>query len=309
MKLHEKIYMLRTEKNLSQGDLAEILDVSRQSVSKWETGASVPDLDKLIKMSDLFGVSIDYLVREEMTENEQKTAENDQKTEEKGENSQNVVVIKESLPMRKLVGVLLFAGAVISLFFAWPLAVFLAVLGGVCFAFKKHTLLWCAWVISFCTDIVLAHDTVIGRDMLFSAVAYSEFGVRMMIPWGYFLLLVALIAWTVFTFREVRFEFTKRKTVSLILDWIVFLAVIPFFDFVVSYVCEEKARALMESVGGDFVGSESYEAWAAWTGFAFEFGWICEWIQIIGLPILLILTIAFFRDRCEKKERVSDETT
>ncbi len=96
MKLHEKIYTLRTEKKLSQGDLAEILDVSRQSVSKWETGASVPDLDKLIKMSDLFGVSIDYLVREEMTENEQKTAENDQKTEEKGENSQNVVSIEES---------------------------------------------------------------------------------------------------------------------------------------------------------------------------------------------------------------------
>ena len=48
MKLHEKIYTLRTAKNLSQGDLAEILDVSRQSVSKWETGASIPDLDKLI---------------------------------------------------------------------------------------------------------------------------------------------------------------------------------------------------------------------------------------------------------------------
>ena len=40
MKLYEKIYMLRTEKNLSQGDLAEMLDVSRQSVSKWETGVS-----------------------------------------------------------------------------------------------------------------------------------------------------------------------------------------------------------------------------------------------------------------------------
>ena len=48
MKLHEKIYHLRTEKKLSQGDLAEILGVSRQSVSKWETGASVPDLDKLV---------------------------------------------------------------------------------------------------------------------------------------------------------------------------------------------------------------------------------------------------------------------
>lgn len=46
------------EKRLSQGDLAEVLEVSRQSVSKWETDSSVPDLDKLIKLSQLFGVTL-----------------------------------------------------------------------------------------------------------------------------------------------------------------------------------------------------------------------------------------------------------
>lgn len=65
MTLAEKILHLRTTQNLSQGDLAEQLEVSRQSVSKWETGQSVPDLDKIIKLADLFGVSIDELVREE----------------------------------------------------------------------------------------------------------------------------------------------------------------------------------------------------------------------------------------------------
>ena len=64
MTLSEKILKLRTARNLSQGDLAEALDVSRQSVSKWETGQSVPDLDKIIKLADLFGVSVDELVRE-----------------------------------------------------------------------------------------------------------------------------------------------------------------------------------------------------------------------------------------------------
>lgn len=63
MTLGERICQFRTAKNLSQGDLAEALDVSRQSVSKWETGTSVPELDKLVKMSDLFGVSLDELVR------------------------------------------------------------------------------------------------------------------------------------------------------------------------------------------------------------------------------------------------------
>ena len=64
MTLSEKILRLRTQKGLSQLELAEQLGVSRQSVSKWETGQSVPDLDKLIKLSDLFGVTVDELVRE-----------------------------------------------------------------------------------------------------------------------------------------------------------------------------------------------------------------------------------------------------
>lgn len=62
MNLSENIYRYRGERNWSQSDLAEALDVSRQSVSKWENGTSVPDLDKLIKMRELFGVSIDDLV-------------------------------------------------------------------------------------------------------------------------------------------------------------------------------------------------------------------------------------------------------
>jgi len=66
MTLAEKILKLRTARGLSQGDLAEALEVSRQSVSKWETGQSVPDLDKIIKLADMFGVSVDELVREEI---------------------------------------------------------------------------------------------------------------------------------------------------------------------------------------------------------------------------------------------------
>lgn len=65
MTLAEKITILRGERKLSQGDLAEKLDVSRQSVSKWETGQAVPELEKIIKLADLFGVSVDELVREE----------------------------------------------------------------------------------------------------------------------------------------------------------------------------------------------------------------------------------------------------
>ena len=62
MNLGENIYNLRVEKNLSQGGLADALEVSRQSVSKWENNSAVPELDKLVKMADIFGVTLDELV-------------------------------------------------------------------------------------------------------------------------------------------------------------------------------------------------------------------------------------------------------
>ena len=62
MNLGENIYRLRSEHNMSQGDLADALDVSRQSVSKWENNSAVPELDKLIKMAQIFGITLDEMV-------------------------------------------------------------------------------------------------------------------------------------------------------------------------------------------------------------------------------------------------------
>ena len=61
----EKLVLLRKQNELSQEQLAEQLGVSRQAVSKWESGASVPDLDKMVRLSELFGVSLDYLVKDD----------------------------------------------------------------------------------------------------------------------------------------------------------------------------------------------------------------------------------------------------
>ena len=63
MTMGERLTALRREKGMSQDALAEALGVSRQSVSKWETDASIPDLDKLVRLSDLFEVTLDELVR------------------------------------------------------------------------------------------------------------------------------------------------------------------------------------------------------------------------------------------------------
>ncbi len=65
MPLADKIIELRKKQGWSQIDLADRLDVSRQSVSKWEMAQAVPELDKILKMSELFAVTTDYLLKDE----------------------------------------------------------------------------------------------------------------------------------------------------------------------------------------------------------------------------------------------------
>ena len=65
MVFHEKLFELRKKERLSQEELAEKVDVSRQSVSKWESGQSTPEMDKLILLSNIFNISIDELVGKE----------------------------------------------------------------------------------------------------------------------------------------------------------------------------------------------------------------------------------------------------
>ncbi len=68
MTLGEKIAKQRKELNFTQEQLAEILGVSRQSVSKWESDIAFPETEKLIEMGKLFDCSMDYLLKEEITE-------------------------------------------------------------------------------------------------------------------------------------------------------------------------------------------------------------------------------------------------
>lgn len=66
----DKLIQLRKKSGWSQEDLAEQMNVTRQSVSKWESAQSIPDLDKLVRLSEIFGVSLDYLLKDEMEEAE-----------------------------------------------------------------------------------------------------------------------------------------------------------------------------------------------------------------------------------------------
>lgn len=73
----DKLILLRKKAGWSQEELAEQMDITRQSVSKWEGAQSVPDLEKMIRLSELFGVSTDYLLKDEIEEAEQLNSSND----------------------------------------------------------------------------------------------------------------------------------------------------------------------------------------------------------------------------------------
>ena len=68
MTLGEKIAKQRKELNYTQEQLADILSVSRQSISKWESDIAYPETDKLIELGKLFDCSMDYLLKEDVTE-------------------------------------------------------------------------------------------------------------------------------------------------------------------------------------------------------------------------------------------------
>lgn len=65
MNFAEKLKLLRKERNITQEELAELLSVSRQAVSKWESGTGYPETEKLLIISKGLNVSLDYLLLDE----------------------------------------------------------------------------------------------------------------------------------------------------------------------------------------------------------------------------------------------------
>lgn len=82
MTLHTKLVSLRKQKGLTQLDLATRLNVSRQAVSRWESGLAVPSTDNLKVLSNLYGVSLDYLLNDDAGNPHTKAQEQTQGPEE-----------------------------------------------------------------------------------------------------------------------------------------------------------------------------------------------------------------------------------
>ncbi len=196
MNLGGKILEMRTKSNMSQGDLADVLKVSRQSVSKWETNSSTPELDKLLKMSEIFKISIDELVRgdkEEFGDESKDRINNDQ---------------APRIETRKLVGVgLLGTGAIIfvllfvlgDILTALVLSSPFLITGLICLIVRKHTALWNGWGLYLMTYFYLTYTTGIRPWWIFHISLY-QYGstAHLVITWLMAIMLVVLI---VSTFR------------------------------------------------------------------------------------------------------------
>lgn len=148
MALSETIYRLRTEHGLSQGDLAAELDVSRQSISKWEAGSSVPELDKLVAMSRHFGVTLDELVlgvaQSDGAEGVE-APEPEAKPVERGRSITQTIVGAVLLAVGALAFFLvtLLGGVLTGLVLALPFLL----CGVICLAVRRGAGLWCAWLL------------------------------------------------------------------------------------------------------------------------------------------------------------------
>lgn len=100
----ERLLQLRNKKGMTQEDLAEYLNVSRQSVSKWELNKTLPDVEKLMQLSDLYEVTLDYLVKgvEETVDEDEETSgsEADEKTKNDVEDTSDSEAWKNTLSIQ-----------------------------------------------------------------------------------------------------------------------------------------------------------------------------------------------------------------
>ncbi len=198
MCLAENIYRFRTEQNMSQMDLADALEVSRQSVSKWETGAAVPELDKLIKMCDLFQVTLDVLVGRSSPAPTTPTPS-------------TVSGIASISPQQIIGATLLICSFILSVILTLTngilsgllLPIPLVVCGIICFICSRRAGLWCSWVM-FLPLLLIPLKQFIRPDIAMLINLFTR---------------IPLLFFTVLSFRNEKLDSTKPITAFLGIGW------------------------------------------------------------------------------------------
>lgn len=205
MTLGQKIFELRNKQKMSQGDLAEKLNVSRQSISKWETDASVPELDKLIMLSDLFNITMDELVRDELPEKD-----TDEKKASTEKSSPETVVVNKQMSTQKIIGFILLGAGIICLpllFLIGPTALIFSAafvfFSLICFFIKKHAGLIIAWILTVAALIFFPTCTSVNIFFfLYGNLYYGIFTLQTFVAVCLWIWIISLIIYTVKTIKN-----------------------------------------------------------------------------------------------------------
>ncbi len=231
MTLGERICALRTERGLSQEDLAQLLQVSRQSVSKWETDASLPELDKLLGLSKVFNLTLDELVKGPQSVAEPPQAPPKQPPAKPPINpAQRIAGAVLTGLGAVLYALLLLLGGDFLLSLTW--AGVLLFPGLLCLLVRRRAGLWSAWAVWLCIELYLRLGTGLNWSVILLTFRWTQQMnyTRLLIGWVMALVPVALIARTVWSFRRAPYppkpliRFTQLEvhpTFSLAIDWLV----------------------------------------------------------------------------------------
>ena len=203
--LGQRIAAYRTRVHLSQDSLAELLEVSRQSVSKWETDASTPELSKLVRLSQVFGVSLDELVLGEAAgkADEGEIAAGERTVDAAARDTEAVAEALRS-HRQKIAGIVLLAVGGVACFLQiglliliWPLLL----LGLLCLTAKRVTGLGIGWLLWLSVVAMVYGYTSVNLFMVFHKEAYGVLSVPVAIAWALWLWLAVLMAVSVRRFR------------------------------------------------------------------------------------------------------------
>ena len=285
MTLGESITRLRTQKGWSQGDLADALDVSRQSISKWETDTSVPELEKLLRLSELFGVTLDALVRGEQAETQTENAAHAAPPQSAPTSPAPAVshtrtvagVILLCFGAAVFLLFLLLGGGLAGLFYAAPFLLCALV----CFTAKRHVGLWCGWAVFISLDLYLRYATGLSWSQVFLTFRWEASWnyVRLAVAWAQFLGMLAMLLCTLRAYRALRLPATKKRLDLLAGGWVIALAALPLL---MDYVILPPLRELWPS------GSRVFSL-------AFPVSLLYSYARLALITVLLVRSSAVWR--------------
>lgn len=209
----ERLYEIRKKRNLSQGELADKLDVSRQTVSKWENNMCLPEVEKLMQLSEVLGVTTDYILKgitAKETAKEKETVyvyvkEPTGEAEEKKRTSRRNAGIVLLLVGGLATVALLVIGQLIPAILTGAVC-----LVGIILAFgEKHLILATAWTVYIVTMCCLSPFSVLSPIVVFLPEFYDwDDAMYLIIPYLEWSVLPVLI---MFTVKAKRGYIFKRK--------------------------------------------------------------------------------------------------